>query len=295
MPKSYQPRDLRETDVAQVVDLYRAAYGDARPIGAADLLSRLADPAITPGSLRVLEHAGSVVGYGDIEVSEQEVALEVAAPGHWEHFLEWAEATAKEVQASRVRVLSYGGPHLLTAARRRGYILWRSSYTMRADLRVVTQGKPSIPPGMVLRPFRSTDAAQLVAALNESFANDPFFHHATAVDLESYQGIPGFDFSLWRLAWDGTEVAGFVLAYPERAGDKELGWIHSLGVRPRSRRRGVGTVLLWTAFTALRDRGIPTVELGVDAANETGALSLYERMGMHIVAQQAENWTLRLD
>ncbi len=53
-----------------------------------------------------------------------------------------------------------------------------------------------------------------------------------------------------------------------------------LAVRAPWRRRGITLALLHTAFGELHRRGIPRVELGVDAQSPTGAARLYERAGM---------------
>ena len=50
---------------------------------------------------------------------------------------------------------------------------------------------------------------------------------------------------------------------------------------PRFRRRqGVGAALLGDAFGRFWERGEHSVGLGVDAASDTGAFRLYERVGM---------------
>jgi ribosomal protein S18 acetylase RimI-like enzyme len=56
-----------------------------------------------------------------------------------------------------------------------------------------------------------------------------------------------------------------------------------LGVRPQWRRRGVATALLRHSFRDFRDRGATRVGLGVDGENTTGAVRLYERVGMRVV------------
>lgn len=53
-----------------------------------------------------------------------------------------------------------------------------------------------------------------------------------------------------------------------------------LGVRRPWRGRGIGRALLLTAFVAVHIRGGEAVELGVDAANPSGATRLYEDVGM---------------
>ena len=50
------------------------------------------------------------------------------------------------------------------------------------------------------------------------------------------------------------------------------------------RRRGLGTLLLLTALSALRERGCPEAVLGVDSDNQSGAVGLYERLGMRTSA-----------
>ena len=287
-------RSLRESDADEVVAVYRQAFGDARPVDAAEIVSWFRNPEIEPDALRVLEVDGRVAGYGDIEIANDEVALEVAAPGHWDVFLAWAEESARVAGVSRVRTQTYSAPELVDAVAARGYRLWRSAFTMQIELGDIPSQVPLQPPGIELRGYRDADVDALRAALDEAFAVDPFFHAATpSYFREFYLGVRGFDPALWLLAWDGVELSGFVLAFPEHLGDKGLGWIGSIGVRPRWRRRGLGETLLRAAFCELHARGLRTVGLGVDSSNETGALRLYERVGMQVV-RRAENWVLDL-
>ena len=46
------------------------------------------------------------------------------------------------------------------------------------------------------------------------------------------------------------------------------------------RGRGLGRALLREAFAELRRRGLPRAYLGVDSENPTGAMGLYESVGM---------------
>jgi mycothiol synthase len=287
-------RPLRASDADDVVALYRLAFGDARPIDAEEIRSWLRNPEVAPGSLRVLEVDGRVAGYGDIWVANGEVALEVAAPGHWQTFLQWAEENARAAGALRSRVQTYSAQELVAAAKARGYRLWRTAYTMEIDLGEASPDASTLPSEIEVRTYLQDDVDVLRLALNEAFAADPFFYEATPSNFrEFYLGVRGFDPALWLLAWDGAELAGFVLAFPERLGDTTVGWVGSLGVLPRWRGRGLGESLLRAAFCALHARGLRAVGLGVDAANETGALRLYERVGMHVV-QRADNWVLDL-
>ena len=59
-----------------------------------------------------------------------------------------------------------------------------------------------------------------------------------------------------------------------------MGWVGMLGVRRPWRRRGLGELLLRTAFAEFARHGETRVGLGVDAESETGATRLYESAGM---------------
>jgi ribosomal protein S18 acetylase RimI-like enzyme len=88
---------------------------------------------------------------------------------------------------------------------------------------------------------------------------------------------------LWRVAWDGDEVAGQVRSYinpveNERFGRKR-GYTEGISVRRPWRRRGLARALIGASFPLLRARGMTEAALGVDTENVSGALRVYERCG----------------
>jgi ribosomal protein S18 acetylase RimI-like enzyme len=93
---------------------------------------------------------------------------------------------------------------------------------------------------------------------------------------------------LWILAMDGNEIAGMALCASQRAGQPDLGWVSTLGVRRDWRRRGLALAILHHAFRLLDERGKQRVGLGVDAQSLTGATRLYEKAGMHVVRETYE-------
>ena len=147
-----------------------------------------------------------------------------------------------------------------------------------------------LPDGLQLRTYADADAEPLRAAINEAFRDDPFHVEVTPGSFrEFFLRSRGFDPALWLLAWDGGDLAGFSLAYPEHGSDASLGWVGTLGIREPWRRRGLGEALLRRSFAELYGRGLRRVGLGVDAQNVTGALRLYERAGMRQV-HRSDNW-----
>lgn len=285
-------RQLHEDDADAVAALFRDVWGEARPLDAEEIRIWLRNPELQPEWLRVAELGGRVVGYGDIVVRSDEVILDTAAPGHWDAFLDWAEDHARDAERGRVRVYVPAGHEVEQVLADRGYELWRSSYTMEMDI-APEQRPPEPPSGIALRPYAPRDAEPLRHAVNDAFQEDPFFQPHSEAGFEAFVlHARSMDPELWLLAWDGDDLAGFALAVPERSGDPAMGWVEFLGVRAPWRRRGLGECLLRTALHRLAERGLPRAGLGVDAENVTGALRLYQRVGMQIISQ-GNNWVGR--
>jgi mycothiol synthase len=92
-------------------------------------------------------------------------------------------------------------------------------------------------------------------------------------------------------------IVGYLLTYVYEVdvvatGRREV-YIGQLGTLAAHRGRGVGSVLLATGLTDWAAAGHQDVYLGVDAANETGALGLYERAGF-TVHKRSTSWGRRL-
>ena len=143
--------------------------------------------------------------------------------------------------------------------------------------------EPKLPDGIELRPFvRGEHDVAVWQAQNESFRDHWGSHDVTLEDWQRNRfGDPEFDPTLWAIAWDGDEVAGFSLNR-YRMG---IGWIRTLGVRRAWRKRGLGEALLLHSFGEFYRRGMKTIGLGVDAQNPTGATRLYQKVGMYTASE----------
>jgi mycothiol synthase len=178
-----------------------------------------------------------------------------------------------------------------------GYTYVRTFWMMQVDL-CERPPAPRVPGGIRIRRFElGRDERAVHAALSEAFADHwghPFpssFEQWRHRELEG-EGS-GFDPSLWFVALDGDEVVGAACCRASTARQPDAAAVDSLAVRRGWRGRGVGLALLLSAFGALHERGIPRAELGVDAANPTGATRLYRRAGMD-VAYAWEFWEKEL-
>lgn len=163
-----------------------------------------------------------------------------------------------------------------------GYQPIRFSWRMEINL---TEAPPAPvwPKGVELRPFVLADHNQAVFEAHEEAFSDHWGH--TPGTFANWQNRmtnrEAFDPSLWFIAWDGDQIAGYSLCR-YRMG---IGWVGSLGVRRPWRKHGLGMALLLHSFGEFHKRGMNTVGLGVDASNPTGATRLYQKAGMKIAAE----------
>lgn len=163
-----------------------------------------------------------------------------------------------------------------------GYHPVRYQYRMEIKLEDAPPA-PVWPEGIELRPFIRDQHERLVwQAQNESFRGN---WESRDISFEEFAhnkfDDPEYDPSLWAIAWDGAEVAA-ISTNRYRMG---IGWIRTLGVRPRWRKKGLGLALLQYSFGEFYKRGMKTIGLGVDASNPTGATRLYQRAGMYVASE----------
>jgi len=163
-----------------------------------------------------------------------------------------------------------------------GYRRTRYGFMMTRPLSEPIPDAP-LPPGLEIRPVVEADHRRIWDADTEAFRD----HHAAPERTEEhFQGwftMPNLDTSLWRVAWDGDEVAGSVwsLVWPEENVKLGLnrGWLEHISVRRPWRKRGLATALIAETLRMFRGMGLEEGALGVDAENPTGALRLYESLG----------------
>ncbi|GAA3281533.1 GNAT family N-acetyltransferase [Dactylosporangium vinaceum] len=139
------------------------------------------------------------------------------------------------------------------------------------------------PEGLRVVPFDTTQAFELYRVHAAAFAElwghqERSFPEWKALTVESEQ----FRGDLARLALDGDAIAGFVLPY-----DRGTLYIGQVGTAPDRRRRGIATALLTEVLAAAGAQGFTVATLTMDAANPTGAPSVYARAGFAVDRQVA--------
>ncbi|MDH4148763.1 MAG: GNAT family N-acetyltransferase [Acidimicrobiia bacterium] len=146
---------------------------------------------------------------------------------------------------------------------------------------------PPMPEGLELRPISDREGYRRVwDADAEAFMDHWGGFDASDASFEEWLDQPDFDPSLFLIAWDGDEIAGGVIneidTTENEALNRKRGLLASVFVRRPWRRRGLAAALVARSLLLLRERGMTSAWLGVDADNPTGALGVYERAGFAV-------------
>ena len=297
LPGGYRARGLRPADDLDAV-LGLIAAADAVDVGFEDSVrsiiednwrSERFDPA--RDAVVIFAPDGSLAAEGEC-TGRPGADVEAYArvhPGHRGRgigvsFLAWSErrapshvgAGAKPALLNSVPSEDAAAEALLSA---HGYRRTRIFQHMERSLRDL--GPPhAAPDGIAIRPaVVPGDLPAAHAAMQEAFVGhfgfvpDPFDAWRS-----EWMDAPEADPGLFLLAWDGAELAGAALCMNATP----VGWVGDVGVRPAWRGRGIGEALMFATFSNLAARGFAEARLNVDAGNETGAVRLYERVGMTV-------------
>lgn len=291
LPTGYR---LRPPAVAESSDIDRLAAASDAALGA--------PPSLNEDTIRqlwrrprfvlatdawIVELRDGIVGYGQVwpEDAVNLSAFAVVHPDHTGRGIGSALAALIEGRAAQqvsgdARLFSAASPQDEAAARLladRGYAWARRFWHMEVDLDRAPAAA-GLPAGIHLQPLdpqRDLRAAHRV--LEEAF-EDHWNYIPTSYEEFLGQNVQRDDFDpgLWIVAADADGPVG-VLFGTARTGH---GWIGQLGVLRSHRGRGIAAALLRESFAEFRRRGLPRVGLNVDSDSLTGAVSLYEGMGM---------------
>ena len=257
--------------------------------------------------LFLVELDGRLVAYvrvgwrdeADARVYEPIVFLDpaVATRPVFEALFEVAERRMAEVAAAhpagpKVARISAHSAEREALLASRGYEPVRFFYTMVRPTLDDLADAP-MPAGLEIRDVRREDMEQIFQAETEAFRDHWAFAEPGATEREAFFNDPiQSDTSLWRVAWDGTEVAGMVRSYIHPEQNERLGvrrgWVEHISVRRPWRRRGLARALIAASLPLLRERGMTEGALGVDTQNANGAVGVYERCGFVVVSRGSE-------
>ncbi len=295
LPDGYEIRPPTFDDVEGVADVLLA--NDLADIGESDLNAEFVRDQWSSPGLELSEDAwvitdpnGTVVGHANLS-PDGEGKLKSWGVVHPEHpgrglgaaLLDRLEARASD----RLRGIASAMLHVAVTdtnaaaaflVRARGYERVRTFRHLQIDLDGSPRDVGEPPPGIqILGIEPDRDLRRVHAIFVEAFSGEWGYR---PIPFEEWVGLEvethSYDPSLWLLATDGAEAVGALSGVVR--GDR--GWVDELGVRAPWRGRGIASALLRRAFATFASRGLARVMLNVDAENSTGAVRLYEGVGM---------------
>ncbi|WP_246607015.1 GNAT family N-acetyltransferase [Paractinoplanes toevensis] len=171
--------------------------------------------------------------------------------------------------------------HYIEALLGAGFVFLKQHARMQISLAGVSPVAPEPPPGVTVREVRDDedDLRAVHSVIYQAFADTD--HLDTDYDSWRKQmaNEPSLSFDEWFVAEIDGRVVGALQSSDAGADDNE-GWVKRLGVLRAYRKRGVGEALLRRAFAVYARKGRTRAGLGVDLANPTQAIRLYEAVGM---------------
>ena len=160
----------------------------------------------------------------------------------------------------------------------RGYSFVRRFWRMDVSLDAEPVAPAEIP-GVSIRPFeKGRDERTAHEVLESAFAAHWGFTPRTFEQASE---------SRWNAEWFRADLSlvaeadGRMVGVSINGQRLEDGYVEDLGVLPESRGRGIAEALLRTSFRMFHEVGMRRASLNVDSDNSTGAMRLYERVGMH--------------
>jgi len=171
----------------------------------------------------------------------------------------------------------------------RGAVEIRRFWRMAIEFDDTSPSVPEPANGVTVRLARDEEAdLRTIFQITDTSFADHFGHTDERTYekwIENWRARRGIDPSLWWVAeLDGQPVAVLLGMTFDVEGGDTYGHVGTLGTLKEARGKGIGTLLLRTAFAEFHRRGYRRVTLGVDSENTTNAVKLYESVGMHPAA-----------
>jgi mycothiol synthase len=295
LPRGYGQRPLTLDDadaIATVMGAEELADTGEVAIEPADLVADWTEPSYDLGAhaVGVLSPTGELVAYAEAYGGDRADAA--VHPDH--HGLgigtalaHWVVERAGELGATRVgmpKPVGSPGDRLLAGL---GWEARWTSWVLELPESRTIAARP-LPDGYAIREATGGDYEQAWSVVETAFLEwavrprqpfDAWLHHVV--------GRPGFEPWNLRVATDpaGAVVGAVViLLYGDEDAGRE-GYVDKVAVRREHRGLGLGQALLAESFAVARGHGAVRSRLSTDS--RTGALSLYERVGMRVVQEWA--------
>jgi GNAT superfamily N-acetyltransferase len=284
LPQGLSTRPLRTSDARAVFELMAAQeqedIGEVA-IEEADIVSDWAKPSHDLGarSIGVLD-GDTLVGYAElmgVDRGDTAVLPSYRGRGIGTWLAHWLQDLGRRLGSPVIGMpIPEGSPgdRLLEAL---GYRVRWTSWVLKLP-EGASIPERELPPGYVVRAAEPGELRAAHDVLEDAFLEWSVRDRESFEDFEAAtSGRPGFEPWNLRVAVDADgQVVGVSVVLV--SDDGATGFVDRLAVRRDQRNRGLAQALLVDSFAQARAHGATTSELSTDS--RTGALGLYERVGM---------------
>jgi mycothiol synthase len=211
-------------------------------------------------------------GIGGAMLRHNEARLREIAAGHGNVAVKWFGSEGADTNEGNTVLL-----------RRAGYEPARFWYDMVAPtLEPITEA--AMPDGLDIRAVTRDQYDAIGDASAEAFRDHWGMSEWAEEDRVRFMADPhNADPSLWRVGWDGDQIAGVITTTvpveENEAHGRARVYVAGVSVRRPWRRRGLARALLTSSLIAAREAGYTSASLGVDTDSPTGATDLYRSLG----------------
>ncbi len=212
--------------------------------------------------------------------AEVNVHPDVRGRGIGSALLGWTEDLARALGAPKIaQTVSDSDRTAAELFARCGYGYGHTSWVL--EIESIERPQVELPDGLVFRPYTDADAHATYRVIEDAFNEWPNRDPATFDDWAALT-IRRPSFQPWQMLLVVDEATNelvgvtFLLEYAA-----EDGWIQQVATKATHRHRGIARGMLQRSFQVFWDLGKPRV--GVNTDSRTGALGLYEKVGMQVV------------
>ncbi|MDH6135679.1 mycothiol synthase [Kitasatospora sp. MAA4] len=286
LPSAHRSRPATAADARAIHQLVaareRAVIGHPET-GLDAIAADLALPAVDLALDTVLVHdpAGELAGWAWVHGGRRSTVD--VHPAHQGRglggaLLDWVEARARQLGSARLaQTVPDGDRAAVGLLRSRGYDPFVTQWLLEIGI-AAEPVVPAPPDGITVRPFRPGDERSAYQLTEDAF--DEWQMRRKSYEEWALHTVERTTFApaVSPVAFAGDQMVGAVLALDVPGSDE--GYVERVAVRRDHRDRGIARLLLRTSFRGFHLRGQQTCTLWTHS--KTGALSLYERVGMTV-------------